>query len=82
MKFRPSIVAIIFFAGALSMTSCIKKYTCRCEIKYQGYPGLPDSSVNEYEIHDSKAGAKSKCEKNSGTYDNQGIKAIETCELF
>ena len=83
MRFRPSLILLaLVLAGSFSMTSCVKNYTCRCVIKYSGYPGLPDSTVNEYTISNTKSAAKSKCEKESGSYDNGPIHSDETCVLY
>lgn len=83
MKFRPSFLLLaLVVAGSVSMVSCTKKYTCRCVIKYSGYPGMPDSVVNEYDITNSKTEAKSKCEKMSVSVDRNGVHTQETCILY
>jgi hypothetical protein len=82
MKFRYFLVPALVFAGILSMTSCVKKYTCHCDIVYSGQPGLPDSVVQEYDIADTKGTAKSKCEGESGTFDRNGIHTVESCYLY
>lgn len=82
MKIRLSVLVAIAFAGVISMSSCVKKYTCHCNFVYSGAPGLPDSSYNEYEIKDSKSNAKSKCTGQSGTFDNNGIHTEETCYIY
>jgi hypothetical protein len=64
------------------MVSCTKNYTCRCTIKYSGYPGLPDSVINEYSITNTKAEAKNKCDKESKTYDHPPQHTVETCVLY
>ena len=81
MKIRVTVLLAIVF-GVVSMSSCVKKYTCHCNIVYSGYPQLPDSSSTEYEIKDSKSNAKSKCKAESGTFDNNGIHTEETCYLY
>lgn len=82
MKLRTSLLLGIAIVGCITMNSCTKKYTCQCAITYSGYPGLPDSTTQSYYITDSKSGAKSKCSGESGTYDNNGIHAVETCVLY
>jgi len=82
MKFRPSLLVIMVFAAFITMSSCVKKYTCHCNIYYSGTPGLPDSTTQEYDITDSKNNATSKCKAESGTYDNNGIHTVETCYLY
>ena len=82
MKLRLSLMVVATFAILLSMSSCVKNYTCHCDIVYTGYPGLPDSSSQEYQVKDSKSGAKSKCEKESTSYTNNGIKTVETCYIY
>lgn len=83
MKFRGSaLLLFVAVAGVLAMSSCVKKYTCQCVIKYSGAPGLPDSVVNEYDITDSKKGAESKCKEESFEHVDNNIKVVETCKLF
>ncbi len=64
------------------MSSCTKKYTCQCSIKYSGAPGLPDSTTNEYEIIDSKKNAEKLCKDESFEKEENGIKVVETCKLY
>jgi len=89
MKFRPSLVLLLLvFTAVVSMSSCIKTYTCHCSITYSGIPGLPDSTNQEYQIKDTQSGAKSKCAAASGTYNNtpyvgqSGITTTENCYLY
>ncbi len=82
MNLRVPLLLSLAFAGLVSMSSCTKSYTCHCDIVYSGYPGLPDSSTKEYTIIDNKTGAKSKCSAESGTYNNNNIKSVETCYLY
>ena len=55
------------------MSACTRTYICQCKISYKGQPGLPDTTINEYDIKDSKENAKNLCEGNSGNYNNNGI---------
>ena len=82
MKLRPSILVALAFVSMISMSSCVKKYICQCKISYSGQPGLPDTVVKEYDIKDTKKNAKSKCEANSATYQNNGINTNEDCYLY
>ena len=66
----------------LGGTSCVRDYTCQCDIKYTGQPGLPDSLTKEYPIRDTKSKAKSLCEANSSSADANGIHTEEKCHLF
>lgn len=43
---------------------------------------MPDSTVNEYQIRDTKKNAKSICESNSATFDKDNVKTEEICKLF
>ena len=81
MKLR---FALIVFSVLLTLglTSCTREYICQCTIRYSGQPGLPDSTMREYPIKDTRKGAKSVCEGNSGTYETNGIKAEENCRLY
>jgi hypothetical protein len=88
MKFRSSLLLAAAIAGlTFLLSSCSKNYTCKCNIVYSGYPGLPDSSTTSFEITDTKSDAKSACSAQSGTYtnaDNNGvqIQTVETCTLY
>ena len=82
MKFRPILLPLLIIAILFTITSCTKNYTCQCNIQYSGAPGLPDSSIQQYGITDTKSGATSKCKGNSGTYVNNGITTVETCYIY
>lgn len=62
--------------------SCTKEYTCQCRIVYTGVPGLPDTTVNEYTVRDTKKKAKSICEGNSANFNKDNVTTVETCKLF
>jgi hypothetical protein len=66
----------------IASSSCTKEYTCQCTIKYKGIVGLPDSSINEYQVRDTKSKAKSICEGNSATFEKDNVTTTETCKLF
>lgn len=82
MKFRLFPVLIIAFFCIVATSSCVKKYTCQCVIKYSGVPGLPDSAIQEYDITDKKSNAESACKAESYTHDANGIHTEETCKLY
>ena len=67
---------------SLGFISCIKNYTCRCEISYSGKPGLPEPTVKEYSIKDNGEGASSKCKAASRITVEMGITTTETCDLY
>lgn len=66
----------------LCSSSCTHEYTCQCRIKYTGQPGLPDSTIREYPIRDTKSKAKGLCEQNSEHTEKNGIRTDEDCALF
>jgi len=80
MKFRAFLLMAL--AVSLTMASCTKNYTCYCGITYSGTPGLPDSTTQTYTIKDTQSNAKSKCQKESGTYNNNSITTVENCYLY
>ncbi|MBS1588711.1 MAG: hypothetical protein JST52_03770 [Bacteroidetes bacterium] len=83
MRFRlPLLLVCTFVIFITVFSSCTHQYTCQCTIQYSGKPGLPDSTVREYEIRDTKKRAKSACEANSGTYQTGSIKTVETCSIY
>lgn len=82
MKFRILFLLALAVTGILSMSSCVKSYTCHCVISYSGTPGLPDTVIKEYTVKDTKSGAKSKCSSESGTYNNNGIMTDEHCYIY
>lgn len=77
--------SFLFALSALVLlfaTSCTREYTCQCKFTYTGAPGLPEGEVREYKIKDTKSGAESKCQGDSGVYDRDGIHTVEECDLF
>ncbi len=82
MKFRTPLLFVTAFALLFTMNSCVKNYTCHCDIKYSGVPGLPDSTTKEYSVTDVKDKAKNVCESESGSYLNNGITTVENCYLY
>lgn len=82
MKLRLSLMAVATIAVFVCMSSCTKNYTCHCDITYKGYPGLPDSSSQEYTIKDTKSNATSKCKQQSASYTNNGISTVENCYIY
>lgn len=82
MKLFPSLVLPVALFALVMTTSCTQEYTCQCTIRYSGGPGLPDSTINEYPITDTKKKAKSACEAKSATYTTGSVTATETCRLY
>ena len=82
MRFRPSLLLFVAFAGLIFTSSCTKHYTCHCNIVYTGGPGLPDSTFKEYSIVDTKSGATSKCSAESTDKTTNGIRTVESCNLY
>ncbi|HLO71411.1 MAG TPA: hypothetical protein VK167_11105 [Flavipsychrobacter sp.] len=82
MKFRTGTLLALAILVTLGLSSCTREYICQCTITYSGQAGLPDTAVQEYAISNTKKKAKAKCEENSATFDRDGIKAVETCELY
>ncbi len=82
MKLRPGTLLTIALLTIVSMSSCYHEYFCQCEISYSGQPGLPDTTINEYSIKDTKDKAKSICEQNSNETEKNGIKSVENCHLY
>lgn len=82
MRIFTVFVAVISLFALLTMSSCTRDYTCQCTISYSGVPGLPDTSVNEYTIRDTRNKAKTICEANSASYEKDNVKTVETCKLF
>ena len=82
MSLRTLFLLAIAGTTLLFASSCVRDYTCTCQIVYTGQTGLPDTLVREYNIKDTKKNAKSVCEGNSTTSDNNGIHTEEECHLY
>lgn len=82
MSLRTLLLLAIAGITLLTTSSCVREYTCQCQIVYSGQPGLPDTLIREYPVKDTKKKAKSACEANSTTSDNGGIHTQEDCHLF
>lgn len=80
MKMRS---AILFLGLFIFMSSCTREYICQCSIKYSGAtPGLPDSTMVEFKIRDTRKEAIKKCSDNSITTTKDGVTMTEFCELY
>lgn len=81
-----TLIKTLFFSAAIltviGASSCTQEYTCQCTISYSGAPGLPDTTVNEYPVRDTKKKAKSICEGKSATFEKDNVKTVESCVLF
>lgn len=82
MSLRTLLLLAIAGITLITTSSCVREYTCQCQIVYSGQPGLPDTLIREYPVKDTKKKAKSACEANSTTSDNNGIHTEEDCHLF
>jgi hypothetical protein len=82
MKKRPALLLVLALVSMVGFSSCVRDYICQCKITYSGQPGLPDSTVNEYNIRDTKNKAKQACENNSFTSSEGGINTKEDCHLY
>lgn len=67
----------------ISLSSCVREYTCQCTIKYSGQAGLPQDVHREYPIRDTKGNARDLCKGNSQKpTEKGGITTEETCDLY
>ena len=82
MKLRFGLLLSFSLFIMTSMTSCVREYICQCQISYSGQPGLPDTTLNEYEIKDTRNKAKKLCEENSYEATKDGIHTVEKCQLY
>ncbi len=80
MKMRLAILSFVLIAF---MSSCTREYICQCKIKYTGpVPGLPDSSIVEFKIKNTRQEAQTQCKANSLTSTKDGVTLIEECQLY
>ena len=85
MKIKFTRIICSFFVACLLIvgaSSCTREFTCQCYISYSGQPGMPDTLLREYTITDTKKNAEKLCQDHSGTYEEGGIKTVETCDLW
>jgi hypothetical protein len=82
MKLHIRVSLVVAFSALVLSSSCIRSYTCHCNLAYSNAPGLPDSSFKEFSISDTKTGAQDTCAKQSGTYYNNNITTVENCYLY
>ncbi|HLU16719.1 MAG TPA: hypothetical protein VKZ76_01585 [Edaphocola sp.] len=80
--FRIGTVLLVVLAISTGMTSCVKNYTCKCDIRYEGQPGLPAPTSREYEIKDTHKNAQDLCRSASKVETHMGVTTIEECDLF
>jgi len=75
-------ILIAASCGVFLLSSCTREFTCQCKMTYAGDPGLPEVTLREYSIKDTKKGAESKCKANSASYEKDGITTVEDCDLW
>ncbi len=78
----PVLLGVIAIGLLCFASSCTREYVCKCTYTYSGHPGLPEADEKDYPIRDTKSNAKSKCQASSRTYDVNGIKTVEACDLW
>lgn len=74
--------SIAFFIVTLLLSSCVKDYTCQCRLTFSGKPGLPEPQIREYSLSNTLKEAKQECESRSRTYEVDGVRTVEECELY
>jgi hypothetical protein len=76
-------LAILVVVLLACMSSCTREYICQCRIKYTGAtPGLPDSTVVEFKVKNTRKEAQAQCKANSLVSTKDGVTLTETCELY
>ncbi len=76
-------ISIFMLIGvSFTFSSCVKEYTCKCDISYSGKPGLPESFSREYQIKNTNTEAKNLCRGASATVTEMGITTTEECDLY
>lgn len=79
MKKTLSIIGLLL---AITMTSCVRDYTCQCKITFSGKPGLPEPQIREYSVSNTLKEAKKECSDRSQIYIVDGVTTTEECELY
>lgn len=80
--FKYSTLILILTGLSLGFNSCVKEYTCKCDISFEGKPGLPAPTSREYRIQNTNNEAKRMCQNASSTVTEMGITTIEECDLY
>jgi hypothetical protein len=76
-------LTVLLFIIALGTSSCTREFICQCKVKYSGnVPGLPDPTLTESVIKNTKSQAEANCKKNSITTTQDGVTMTETCDLY
>jgi len=82
-KLLTSLYTILLIGGLVFVTSsCTREFTCQCVMAYSGAPGLPDTTIRDYTIRDTKNNARDLCRGNSGVYQEGSIITHEDCDLW
>jgi hypothetical protein len=76
-------LTVLLFAVAVLGTSCTREFICQCHVSYSGkVAGLPDSTLTETVIKNTKAEAEKNCKANSSKTTTNGITVTESCDLY
>lgn len=81
---RRTLIIVTSLILMCSLNSCVREYYCQCHISFSGATNLPDTTMNEYIIKDTKDNAEKLCEGASTSSSDPitGIKTTERCSLF
>jgi hypothetical protein len=82
MKMRLGSIITACLIMMVLMSSCVREYTCQCQIIYSGQALLPDTTINEYPVTDNVKNARADCQAQSTTTEKDGVKTEENCDLF
>jgi hypothetical protein len=74
---------LFLFIFILTASSCTREFICQCKVSYKSVtPGMPDTTIQEYLVKDTRKGAKSACEANSSSVTKNGVTITENCVLY
>jgi hypothetical protein len=76
-------ITVLLFVIAVLGTSCTREFICQCHVSYSGkVPGLPDSTLTETVIKNTRSQAEKNCKANSTSTTTNGITVTESCNLY
>jgi hypothetical protein len=76
-------LTVLLLVVVIGASSCTREFICQCKVKYSGnVTGLPDPTITETVVKNTRQQAQDNCKKNSVTTLQDNVTMTETCDLY
>jgi hypothetical protein len=78
---KKPLIAIAIAVVTLSLSSCKKEYTCKCQKIYTGSSGSATINDGQYTFKDTKVRAEDRCNQQEGSGSDLGGDYSRECQI-